>query len=575
MNTTPSIFCGDLSFFCTDSDLSQLFQTIGPVKSSIVRRSRNNETLHYGFVHMQTYEDAVRAVQELNGHKFLGRRLRLNLGTSTLQAKEKDDSFQMHVSFISHNTRMRIDEEQLDRIFGQFGNVQDAIIKQYALSSDPAKQCGYGFVFFSEESCVHRAVRASNLSLIENIHFDCKMSHHTNTKDTHHADNSDSDNNKQSCNTAESHPKNMQYSASPPAPRATSSSHISSTVPIAYYIPDNMINHVSNMNCYPPNIQPPSSSIPSFPSPPLLMPYPLQPPSAVYPGMQQVQPLQQVRSTSANSVGSFPSRISSPHQLTMGTLVATANGSEFSNNNKTMIPPTHVFLPAAPAQYVMPSSYPSNSNFHGINASQGTSTNNSSTSSTPIPGTPPPPIIHNNSTNNMPAQQLPPPHPKSPVSPPGVIHNPPPLYVIPNSQFPHNYSQLAPSPPPPAMMMFSAQTPTLSVSTINTAQPPVQQHLAHHGMPFIAAPMSSHAPMDAFYHPVQPISYAPQQVPVSNAYNQMSTNYAMYHNNIHYNANTHPVNDGEQKSSVRQFNSPDRAKQNHETFHAPPQSRNA
>lgn len=76
MMMTPSIFCGDLSFFCTDADLYQLFEAIGPVKSAIVRRSRQHETLHYGFVHMETLEDSLRAIQELNGSKFLGRKLR-------------------------------------------------------------------------------------------------------------------------------------------------------------------------------------------------------------------------------------------------------------------------------------------------------------------------------------------------------------------------------------------------------------------------------------------------------------------------------------------------------------------
>jgi RNA recognition motif-containing protein len=79
MIMTPSIFCGDLSFFCTDADLCQLFQAVGPVRSAIVRRSRNNETLHYGFVHMETSEDAHRAIQSLNGQKFLGRRLRYDI----------------------------------------------------------------------------------------------------------------------------------------------------------------------------------------------------------------------------------------------------------------------------------------------------------------------------------------------------------------------------------------------------------------------------------------------------------------------------------------------------------------
>lgn len=37
-------------------------------------------------------------------------------------------------------------------------------------------------MFFENEDSVYRAISASNFALIENIHFDCKMSHHTATK---------------------------------------------------------------------------------------------------------------------------------------------------------------------------------------------------------------------------------------------------------------------------------------------------------------------------------------------------------------------------------------------------------
>jgi hypothetical protein len=131
---------------------------------------------------METLEDSLRAIQELNGSKFLGRKLRMNLGNSSALEEEQEPSFQMHVSFISHNTNFTINEEQLDRIFSQFGSIKDCIVKQFSISTNPAKQCGYGFVFFQDEDSVNRAVRASNFSLIENIHFDCKMSHHTATK---------------------------------------------------------------------------------------------------------------------------------------------------------------------------------------------------------------------------------------------------------------------------------------------------------------------------------------------------------------------------------------------------------
>lgn len=76
MLMAASMFVGDLSYFCTDQDLYDLFSKVGRVRSAIVRRSRNNDTLHYGFVQMDTLDEAQQAVAELSGFRFMGRKLR-------------------------------------------------------------------------------------------------------------------------------------------------------------------------------------------------------------------------------------------------------------------------------------------------------------------------------------------------------------------------------------------------------------------------------------------------------------------------------------------------------------------
>lgn len=70
-----TIFVGDLSFFATDVDLKRIFAPFGRVKSASIRRSANNDSLHYGFVQMRV-EDAYAAFQALQGYKTMGRRLK-------------------------------------------------------------------------------------------------------------------------------------------------------------------------------------------------------------------------------------------------------------------------------------------------------------------------------------------------------------------------------------------------------------------------------------------------------------------------------------------------------------------
>ncbi len=71
------VFVGDLSFFCQELHLLELFSAYGPVSEARVKRSdRGNRTLMYGFVRMEQLEDAVRAASELHGKLHMGRKMR-------------------------------------------------------------------------------------------------------------------------------------------------------------------------------------------------------------------------------------------------------------------------------------------------------------------------------------------------------------------------------------------------------------------------------------------------------------------------------------------------------------------
>lgn len=74
-----TLFVGDLSIFCTEADLRELFETFGELSEvKIIRCEETKKNLSYGFVKYEDTEAAVKAIDELNGFMLCGRPLRLH-----------------------------------------------------------------------------------------------------------------------------------------------------------------------------------------------------------------------------------------------------------------------------------------------------------------------------------------------------------------------------------------------------------------------------------------------------------------------------------------------------------------
>ncbi|TNM93621.1 RNA-binding protein 14b [Takifugu rubripes] len=69
---STKVFVGNLSGMCTTEDLQQLFQTFGKVLEC-------DKVKGYAFVHMETKEDALQAIEALHGTSFKGRPLSVEL----------------------------------------------------------------------------------------------------------------------------------------------------------------------------------------------------------------------------------------------------------------------------------------------------------------------------------------------------------------------------------------------------------------------------------------------------------------------------------------------------------------
>lgn len=74
--TTAKLYVGNLSFDAGESDLLDLFNGVGKVQNAeIVAHRETEKSKGFGFVTMNSIEEAKRAVNELHDKEFMGRKL--------------------------------------------------------------------------------------------------------------------------------------------------------------------------------------------------------------------------------------------------------------------------------------------------------------------------------------------------------------------------------------------------------------------------------------------------------------------------------------------------------------------
>lgn len=72
-----TLFVGDLSIFSTEDDLQDLFAPFGDlIEAKVIRCEETKKNLSYGFVKFGSYEAAINAMSQVNGHVLGGRPLR-------------------------------------------------------------------------------------------------------------------------------------------------------------------------------------------------------------------------------------------------------------------------------------------------------------------------------------------------------------------------------------------------------------------------------------------------------------------------------------------------------------------
>ncbi|GIW81194.1 MAG: hypothetical protein KatS3mg105_3001 [Gemmatales bacterium] len=74
-----NIYVGNLVWECTQDDLYSLFSQHGQVISSeVIRDRQTGRSRGFGFVQMENDDEALRAIDALNGYDYKGRPLTVN-----------------------------------------------------------------------------------------------------------------------------------------------------------------------------------------------------------------------------------------------------------------------------------------------------------------------------------------------------------------------------------------------------------------------------------------------------------------------------------------------------------------
>lgn len=84
---------------------------------------------------------------------------------------------QLHVSFVTRELQIQINEELLDSIFGSFGEVADITLKKYVRDGETLVQSGYGFIYYFQAEAAKAATAAIKKRLINGVTYDSSLSY--------------------------------------------------------------------------------------------------------------------------------------------------------------------------------------------------------------------------------------------------------------------------------------------------------------------------------------------------------------------------------------------------------------
>ncbi|CAJ0586296.1 unnamed protein product, partial [Mesorhabditis spiculigera] len=143
--------------------LFDTFSTFGEILSCKVAYDANGESKGYGFVHFHNEENAVEAIEKVNGMLLADKQVYVaKFVPRATRIKEMGESKSFKNCFIK-NFGTHLDKEGLDKLFEPYGKITSSIVMEDA----EGKSKGFGFVAFQESDSAVKACEELNDHLLE------------------------------------------------------------------------------------------------------------------------------------------------------------------------------------------------------------------------------------------------------------------------------------------------------------------------------------------------------------------------------------------------------------------------
>ncbi|XP_055386068.1 ELAV-like protein 1-A [Condylostylus longicornis] len=156
-----AIFVFNLSLEVVENDLWKMFGPFGAVRNvAVVKDPNTNLCKGYGFVTMRNMQEAELAIDILNGHHLKGRSIKVSFkGPRTRTYEEESVGEPGAYPIYVYNLPLKTCEDNLWKLFGQFGAVKNVSIMQDHVKNMPK---GYAFVTMKNLNEAQNAIKAIN-----------------------------------------------------------------------------------------------------------------------------------------------------------------------------------------------------------------------------------------------------------------------------------------------------------------------------------------------------------------------------------------------------------------------------
>lgn len=164
-NNFTNVYVKEIPHSVTSEQFKKYFETVGPVTSAVIETSPEGKSKGFGFVNFASHDDAVKAIETLNGVEYEGQALYVGRAQKKRERVEelskqyqadkldKNPNYQGVNVFIK-NLDDSVDDEKLKEEFSPFGNITSAKV----MVNDNNVSKGFGFVCFSSPEEAAKAI---------------------------------------------------------------------------------------------------------------------------------------------------------------------------------------------------------------------------------------------------------------------------------------------------------------------------------------------------------------------------------------------------------------------------------